>query len=172
MSELYRTQLVYVSKQTFLIDQLLMNFTVILIWISGFIMVFFFKPEKKYRVFGYIFLIVVLLFLITKGKSYYTLGVYTMMFAFGGYFLEKYFVGKLKIVSYLILGFSFMLSFFFYLWVCRYYLKNKWENIVHFFQSTLHLLQCEMKKIIITQYHRIIWICQVGMNWQIGFSGI
>ncbi len=113
MSELYRTQLVYVSKQSFLLDQIFMNFTVILIWISGFIMVIFFKTEKKYRVFGYIFLIVVFLFLITKGKSYYTLGVYIMMFAFGGYFLEKYFVGKLKIISYLILLVSFIASILF-----------------------------------------------------------
>ena len=106
MSELYRTQLVFVSKKTFLLDQLLMNFTAILIWIPGLIMVLFSKSEKKYRVFGYILLIVVFMFLVTNGKSYYTLGIYTMMFAFGGYFLEKYFVGNLKIVNYLIMGFS------------------------------------------------------------------
>lgn len=108
MSELYHTQLVFVSKQTFLLEQIMMNFTVILIWISGLIMVLFFKSEKKYRLFGYIFLIVVLMFLITKGKPYYTLGVYSMLFGFGGYFLEKYFTGKLRMLSYLIVGFSFL----------------------------------------------------------------
>lgn len=72
----------------------------------------FFKSEKKYSLFGYILLIVIMMFLITKGKPYYTLGVYSMMFAFGGYFLEKYFTGRLKIISYLIVGFSFLSAIF------------------------------------------------------------
>jgi hypothetical protein len=113
MSELYRTQLVYVSIKTFILEQLLMNFTAILIWIPGLIMVVFFKAEKKYSVFGYILLIVVFMFLITKGKPYYSLGVYSMMFAFGGYFIEKYFVAKLRIVSYLIVAFSLTTSILF-----------------------------------------------------------
>ena len=113
MSELYRTQLVYVSKTTFLLEQLMMNFTAILIWIPGVIMVLFFKSERKYRVFGYILLIVVFMFLVTSGKSYYTLGIYPMMFAFGGYFIEKYLNGNLKIVGYLIVGFSFINSLVF-----------------------------------------------------------
>lgn len=113
MSELYRTQLVNVSISTFLLEQILMNFTSILIWFTGLFVIVFYKTEKKYRVFASIFLIVIFMFLITKGKPYYTLGVYPMMFAFGGYFLEKYFVGKLKIVSYLIIGFSFMVAVLF-----------------------------------------------------------
>lgn len=113
MSELYRFQLIHVSKQTFLLEQLLMNFTAILIWFPGLLMVLFYKAEKKYRVFGYILLIVVFLFLVLKGKPYYTLGVYTMMFAFGGYFLEKYFTGRLRIVSYLIVAFSFLTALIF-----------------------------------------------------------
>ncbi len=110
LSELYRTQLIYVSWQNFLTEQLLMNFSVLLIWIWGFIMVMFSKSQNKYRIFGYILLLVVFMFLITKGKSYYTLGVYTMMFAFGGYFLEYYFSGKLKFIAYLIISFSLIFS--------------------------------------------------------------
>jgi hypothetical protein len=90
MRELYRTQLVYVSPATFLSEQVMMNFPAILIWTAGLIGVLFLKDEKKIRPFGYIFLIVLLLFLISRGKSYYTLGVYPMMFAFGGYVLGKY----------------------------------------------------------------------------------
>ena len=108
LHELYRTQLVYVSKTAFLVDQLLMNFTAILIWVPGLIMVLFYKSEKKYRLFGYILLIVVFLFLVTNGKSYYTLGVYAIMFAFGGFFVEKYLIGNLRIVNYLIVGFSLL----------------------------------------------------------------
>ncbi len=91
MGELYRTQLVYVSPATFLSEQIMMNFPSIIIWLSGLIGVILFRKEKRLRVFGYIFLIVLILFLVSRGKSYYTLGVYSMMFAFGGYILEKYF---------------------------------------------------------------------------------
>jgi hypothetical protein len=110
MSELYRTQLVYVSKAGFLAEQLMMNFTAIFIWMTGLIVLLFFKSEKKYRFFAWIFLMVVLLFLITRGKSYYTLGVYPILFAFGGYYLEKYFTGRLNPVKYLIVAFSILLS--------------------------------------------------------------
>ncbi len=113
MSELYRTQLVFVSKKTFLLEQLLMNFTAILIWIPGLIMVLFFKAEKKYSVFGYILLIVVFMFLISEGKPYYTLGAYTVMFAFGGYFLEKYLIGRLKIARYLVVAVSLITAILF-----------------------------------------------------------
>jgi len=113
MRELYRTQLVYVSKQDFLIGQIWMNFTSILFWMIGLIVILFKKSEKKYRVFGYIFLLVVFLFLITEGKSYYTLGVYPMMFAFGGYYLGKSVIGKFKLVTYSIVGISILLSILF-----------------------------------------------------------
>lgn len=98
MSELYRTQLVHVSAGSFFLDQLLMNSSVVLIWMPGLIGVLFFRQEKKYRLFGYIMLLVVLLFLISKGKSYYTLGVYPVMFAFGGYIFEKYFRKQLALI--------------------------------------------------------------------------
>jgi hypothetical protein len=113
MTELYRTQLVHVSKQTFFTEQIMMNFTSLLFWLSGLIALIFFKPEKKYRIFAWIFLFVVLLLLFTKGKPYYTLGVYPMLFAFGGYVLEKYLVGKMKIAGFLLTGFSVLLSIFF-----------------------------------------------------------
>lgn len=113
MSELYSTQLIHVSKMTFLLEQILMNFTSILIWLTGLIGILFFKSEKRYRVFAWIFLVVVLLLLLTKGKSYYTLGVYSMLFAFGGYILEKHLSGKRKIAGYLVVGYSVLSSVFF-----------------------------------------------------------
>lgn len=108
MSELYRTQLVNVSPLNFILDQIMMNFSSFLIWFTGLVGVLFFKQERRYRLFGYILILVVFMFLILKGKSYYTLGVYSIMFAFGGYYLEKYFVGRLKtLLSYLIIIVSF-----------------------------------------------------------------
>jgi hypothetical protein len=113
MNELYRTQLVHVSKITFLLEQIMMNFTSILIWLIGLIGLLFFKSERRYRVFAWIYLLVVLLFLFTKGKSYYTLGVYPMLFAFGGYVLEKHLAGKKKIAGYLVIGYSVISSVYF-----------------------------------------------------------
>jgi 4-amino-4-deoxy-L-arabinose transferase-like glycosyltransferase len=113
MRELYRTQFVYVSKQSFLLGQLWMNCTSILFWTIGLIVVLFKKSEKKYRVFGTIFLLVIFMFLIAEGKFYYTLGVYPMMFAFGGYYLGKSVIGKLKSGVYSIVGVSFLLSVLF-----------------------------------------------------------
>src|SRR5665647_663179 len=81
MGELYQTQLVYVSRQTFLLEQIMMNFTSILIWLTGLGVLIFSKSERRYRVFAYLFFAVIVLFLLAKGKPYYTLGVYPMMFA-------------------------------------------------------------------------------------------
>jgi len=112
MSELYRTQLNYVSKQTFLLEQVLMNIASILIWITGFIVLLFSKPAKKFRLFAYILLLVVFLFLVSKGKPYYTLGAYPILFAFGGYFLEKNFTGKMALVARGMVIYSFLTSLF------------------------------------------------------------
>jgi hypothetical protein len=113
MSELYRIQLVHVSKMTFLLEQIMMNFTSVLIWLIGLIGLLFFKSEKRYRVFAWIYLLVVLLFLFSKGKSYYTLGVYPMLFAFGGYVLEKHLAGKKNFAGYLVVVYSILSSIYF-----------------------------------------------------------
>ena len=113
MSELYRTQLIHVSKLTFLLEQIMMNFTSLLIWVFGLFVLLFFKSERKFRIFAYLFLLVIFMFLITKGKSYYTLGVYPMLFAFGGYYLEKYLNGRLSFLKYFIVCYSIVSSLLF-----------------------------------------------------------
>lgn len=110
LNELYRTQLVNVPVKVFLSEQILMNVNCILIWLPGLLGIIIYDAEKKFRVFVFLFLLLIFLFLVTKGKHYYTLGIYTMFFGFGGYILEKYFIGKLKIMSYIILAFSFIIS--------------------------------------------------------------
>lgn len=91
MSELRESQLVHVKISDFLFDQILMNAHALILW-AGAVLILVFKPsEKPYRVFGYIFLIVILLLMLGSGKSYYTLGAYPILFAFGGYFVEKFF---------------------------------------------------------------------------------
>lgn len=91
MSELSQNQLVNVSKVGFLIDQVMMNFPGLLVWFTGLLVFLFFKNESRFRVLSLASLLVVLLLLVTHGKSYYTLGAYTLLFAMGGFAIEKYF---------------------------------------------------------------------------------
>ncbi len=69
MTRLRETQLVHVRIIDFLMAQLLMNFSNLLVWLFGLAFVLFFKDGKKYRVLGYTYLAVLLLFILLKGKS-------------------------------------------------------------------------------------------------------
>jgi hypothetical protein len=84
--ELRETQLQYISKADFIKEQILMLFPVTLVWVCGLIWLLF---QKKYRLFGIAYLTVVVLLIAGSGKGYYTLGVYPMLLAAGGVFLEK-----------------------------------------------------------------------------------
>ena len=96
MSELYNTQFVNVSVKGFLIGQLFMNFPALIVWITGLIVFLFFKAEKNYRAIGLGVLITVLIILLLHGKPYYTLGLYSILFALGGYAIERYFKPYLR----------------------------------------------------------------------------
>lgn len=89
MNELQRTQLQYVNPIHFLLDQLLMNFPCVFIWIAGLWYVSFLSKGKNYRFIGWSYLFVIVLLLIGHGKNYYALGVYPVLFAFGGVHLEE-----------------------------------------------------------------------------------
>jgi len=95
MSELRETQLVHVRFSDFITDQFLMNAQALLIWFGALLVLLFYKKEKRYRLFGFIYIILLILLMAGSGKSYYTLGVYPMLFVFGAYFFEKYIKKKL-----------------------------------------------------------------------------
>ena len=90
MSELRETQLVHVKISDFLSDQLLMNAQALILWIGALLILLLNKVERQYRIFGYIYIIVISLLLAGSGKSYYTLGAYPILFVFGAYYTEKY----------------------------------------------------------------------------------
>jgi hypothetical protein len=96
MHELHQFQLQYVSPVGFLTDQVLMNLPVVFIWIAGLYFVVF-KEHGKYRVFGWAYLLVILILLYFQGKNYYSLGVYPVLFAFGAIHLERFAVKHSKI---------------------------------------------------------------------------
>lgn len=90
MAELRETQLVHVKYSDFLVDQVLMNAQALFIWFGAVLVLLFYKKERQFRLFGFMYLFVLLLLMLGSGKSYYTLGVYPMLFVFGAYFAEKY----------------------------------------------------------------------------------
>jgi len=96
MAELRETQLVHVKISGFLFEQFLMNVHAIPLWVGTLLIMLFVKREKQYRLFGFIYLIVITLLLLGSGKSYYSLGIYPILFVFGAYFTEKYIKKYLK----------------------------------------------------------------------------
>ncbi len=107
MTELQQSQLVNVSLIGFMIDQLIMNLPGLLVWMTGLIAFLFFKSEKEYRALAYLYIFTILIIILLRGKSYYTLGMYPILFALGGYAIDKYFKPYLK---YGIIGLTILLS--------------------------------------------------------------
>ena len=105
MQELRDRQLVHVELSGFIVDQFLMNAQALLIWLGAVIVLLFVKQERQYRLFGFIFIFVILLLMLGSGKSYYTLGIYPILFVFGAYFTEKYIRKfRLAVFSFLVVG--------------------------------------------------------------------
>lgn len=96
MELLRKYQLVKVSASGFLAGILLMNVSSLGVWIAGLAALVFGKDFKNYRVIGLTVLIVILLIAILQGKPYYTLGVFTVLFVFGGCAIEKSFMRNRK----------------------------------------------------------------------------
>ncbi|MCA9742112.1 MAG: glycosyltransferase family 39 protein [Deferribacteres bacterium] len=108
MGELQRTQLVHVNIGDFMLMQLLMNLPGLPVWGLGVLFLLFFKDGQKYRFLGFTFLAMILILLMLSGKPYYTLGIYSALFAVGGFAAEQYFIGRRRFMQPVIL--IFMLS--------------------------------------------------------------
>lgn len=83
LRELAGTQLAHVDRAGFLKDQLLYfinSLFIIVIAFAGFI---FYSPFKPYRVIGITYLVAMALFIFFRAKSYYALGLYPVLLAFG-----------------------------------------------------------------------------------------
>jgi hypothetical protein len=90
MHELSSTQLQYVQLSSFLIDQLVMFLPCCFIWVTGFLYLFFNKEGKTFVFLGLAYIGVVAILLWFHGKSYYTLGLYPILFGFGSIVIEKW----------------------------------------------------------------------------------
>lgn len=94
LDELARTQLVNVNRFNFLKEQLLFFMGSLFVILAAFIAFIFYKPFRKYRIFGLSFLFTISLFVYLKAKGYYAVGLYPIFLAFGSVYLEKILSGK------------------------------------------------------------------------------
>jgi hypothetical protein len=88
LSTLEETQLQYVSKSTFLIEQVLLYFTSFFIAAIGFVYLFYQSPKKQLWLFTISGFIVILSLLFMGGKAYYAAGVYPFFIAAGSVFIS------------------------------------------------------------------------------------
>ena len=91
MRTLSQTQLVHVSRMDFLKEQLLFFSGSIIVLISGIIGLHRYRPFRKFRLFLWTFVFVLLLYVYFRAKSYYAIGLYPMLLAFGSVYLESLF---------------------------------------------------------------------------------
>jgi hypothetical protein len=73
-----------VSPLEFLKGQILYNNPATLVlWLAGLGFFFFYRPARKYRIFGWMFLTIFVLFTVQQAKDYYFAGGYPILFAGG-----------------------------------------------------------------------------------------
>ncbi len=111
MSELQRTQLVNVNIGDFFTLQFLMNSHAVILWITG--LLFLLLPQsftRNYQSLGLAYLILLLLMILLRGKAYYTLGAYSMLFAAGGVAIAHYFRERYRYFKPVLLGLMLLFS--------------------------------------------------------------
>lgn len=87
MEALNDSQLVNISRADFLLDQFKYGLIGILT-LAAFLALLFFKPFRQYRFIGWTFIAVIALYTLSRAKSYYSIGLYPVMFAIGSVWLE------------------------------------------------------------------------------------
>jgi len=93
MEELRETQLVHVQPLSFITGQFLMLFASTLLWLPG-VIALFGKKMQKFRLLGWMYVILLGVLLVTSGKGYYTLGIYPVLIAAGAVWWENYITSK------------------------------------------------------------------------------
>lgn len=86
MAELRATQLQYLSKTDFLLEQLRMFLPALALTIGGLI---FLLRSERFRMFGLLYLLLLLLLVLGSAKGYYSVGIYPMLLAAGAATLER-----------------------------------------------------------------------------------
>ena len=91
MKELAGSQLQHVEPVHFLVDQLLFHGPGgAAVWLAGLLFLLRTPAMRPYRLLGWFYVAVLVIFLALNGKSYYTLGVYPVLFAAGAVWWERF----------------------------------------------------------------------------------
>jgi hypothetical protein len=90
LDELYSTQLVFMSFPLFLTEQIIMSSAASFLTISGLLYLVTSKESQKFRLLGFIVIFVIIVLMLLKGKSYYTLGVFPLLIAAGAVSYENW----------------------------------------------------------------------------------
>jgi hypothetical protein len=112
LDELARTQLVNVNRFDFLKEQLLFFMGSLFVILAAFVAFIIYPPFRKYRIFGWSFLVIISLFVYLKAKGYYAIGLYPIFLAFGAVYLEQILSGKrIKYLRPIILALPILMFF-------------------------------------------------------------
>lgn len=88
-AQLYKN--IPVTPLGFLAEQIVfLNPIVFPLWFGGLVWYFRSQEAKRFRFLGWTYLIVIAIFVVLGGKSYYALPVYPILFAAGGVMLERF----------------------------------------------------------------------------------
>ncbi len=88
LGELAKTQLDNVERSAFIKDQLLYFINAVVLVLPALYALFFFSPFKKYRFIAIGYFISMALYTALRAKSYYAIGLYPVLIAFGAVFIE------------------------------------------------------------------------------------
>jgi hypothetical protein len=96
MRTLAESQLVNVDRFGFLRDQLLFFTGSLLTLLAAFFSFFLFPSFRKYQIVLWTYLFVILIYFYLRAKSYYSIGLYPVLLAFGSVYLENLLRGGWK----------------------------------------------------------------------------
>ncbi|TAL81459.1 MAG: glycosyltransferase family 39 protein [Bacteroidetes bacterium] len=89
LSELARTQLVNVDRIAFLTDQIIIPGGASFLTIAGLLYLFINKNAVKFRIMGIMAVLIILILMLLRGKSYYTIGLFPFLIAAGAVSAEN-----------------------------------------------------------------------------------
>ena len=100
LNELVKTQLDNVDRSIFVKDQFLFFINALVLVLAGLYALFFYPPFKKYRFVSIGYSITISFYIWLKAKSYYSIGLYPVLIAFGavymGVILQQGWMQRLK----------------------------------------------------------------------------
>ncbi|MCE1197958.1 MAG: glycosyltransferase family 39 protein [Marinilabiliales bacterium] len=88
-AELERTQLHQMTTANFISEQLLMIFPATVVALPGLYLLCFHPAGKRFRMIGWITVVVLVIYLLMRGKSYYTAGIYPFLLGAGAVWYEQ-----------------------------------------------------------------------------------